>query len=223
MGEDSDAPRPGFDYWAGFRGQGDYTDPTLNVNGERRAFKGYNSDVLPDRAIEWLREKRNAPFFLYLSFKAPHYPFEPAPRHRGRYDKAPVPYPVTMANTERNYATQPRWVRERRYSIHGVDHMETGRFDNDPVPSFEELFRRFAEAVHSTDENVGRVLMRCGARRWGCPPCPRWRRCSRCVRSRCAAGAARRRGSSRRGRSDSPPPRAASRRDRDPRSSRCRR
>ncbi len=158
MGEDSDAPRPGFDYWAGFRGQGEYFDPTLNVNGESRVFKGYNSDVLTDLALEWLREKRDAPFFLYLSFKAPHYPFEPAPRHRGRYEKEPVPYPPTMANTERNYETQPRWVRDRRYSIHGVDHMETGRFDADPVPSFEDLFRRFAEAVHSTDENVGRVL-----------------------------------------------------------------
>jgi N-acetylglucosamine-6-sulfatase len=36
--------------------------------------------------------------------------------------------------------------------------METGRFDNDPVPSFEALVRRYAEAVYSTDENVGRVL-----------------------------------------------------------------
>ena len=49
-------------------------------------------------------------------------------------------------------------MRERRYGIHGVDHMETGRFDNDPVPSFEQLYRRYAEAVHSVDENVGRIL-----------------------------------------------------------------
>ncbi len=158
MGHDSDAPRPGFDHWAGFRGQGEYFDPTLNVNGERRAFKGYSTDVLTDLALEWLGQKREKPFLLYLSFKAPHFPFEPAPRHKGRYDKFPVPYPPTMANTEENYATQPRWVRERRYGIHGVDHMETGRFDNDPVPSFENLYRRYAEAVHSVDENVGRLL-----------------------------------------------------------------
>jgi N-acetylglucosamine-6-sulfatase len=158
MGDDSDAPRKGFDYWAGFRGQGEYFDPTLNVNGERRAFQGYSSDVLAGLAIDWLKQPREKPFFLYLSFKAPHFPFEPAPRNRGRYDKAPVPYPPTMANTEANYETQPAWVRERRYSIHGVDHMETGRFDNDPVPSFEALVRRYAEAVYSTDENVGRVL-----------------------------------------------------------------
>jgi N-acetylglucosamine-6-sulfatase len=63
-----------------------------------------------------------------------------------------------MANTEENYASQPRWVRERRYGIHGVDHMETGRFDGDPVPSFPDLFRRYSEAVFTIDENVGRVL-----------------------------------------------------------------
>ena len=136
MGHDSDEPRKGFDHWAGFRGQGEYFDATLNVNGARRQFKGYSTGVLTDLALEWLRERREKPFFVYLSFKAPHFPFEPAPRHRGRYDKAPVRYPPTMANTEENYATQPRWVRERRYGIHGVDHMETGRFDNDPVPSF---------------------------------------------------------------------------------------
>ena len=158
MGHDSDAPRPGFDHWAGFRGQGEYFDPVLNVNGTRRAFPGYSTDVLTDLALDWLGQKRDKPFFLYLSFKAPHFPFEPAPRHKGRYDKFPVPYPPTMANTEENYATQPRWVRERRYGIHGVDHMETGRFDNDPVPSFENLYRRYAEAVYSVDENVGRVM-----------------------------------------------------------------
>ncbi len=158
MGHDSDEPRKGFSHWAGFRGQGDYFDPTLNVNGQRRQFKGYSSDVLTDLTLEWLKQNDAKPFFVYLSFKAPHFPFEPAPRHRGRYDKVAVPYPPTMANTAQNYETQPRWVRERRFSIHGVDHMETGRFDNDPVPSFEDLVRRYAEAVHTTDENVGRVL-----------------------------------------------------------------
>ena len=158
MGEDSDAPRKGFNYWAAFRGQGEYFDPVLDINGERKAFKGYNTDILTDLAIDWLKQRHEKPFFMYLAYKAPHFPFEPAPRDKGRYEKEPVPYPPTMANTEQNYETQPRWVRERRYSIHGVDHMETGRFDNDPVPSFENLYHRYAEAVYSTDEDVGRLL-----------------------------------------------------------------
>jgi N-acetylglucosamine-6-sulfatase len=158
MGHDSDEARKGFHYWAGFHGQGGYFDETYNLNGTRRKIEGYSSDVLTDLALDWLKDRRDKPFFLELSYKAPHFPFEPAPRHKGRYDKAPVRYPETMANSEQNYATQPRWVRERRFGIHGVDHMETGRFDNDPVPSFEDLFRRYSEAVFSLDENVGRVL-----------------------------------------------------------------
>jgi len=163
MGHEHDDPRPGFDHWASFKGQGTYFDPVLNVNGERKQFTGYTTDVLADQAVAWLKqaatpEKADRPFFLYLSFKAVHYPFLPAPRHRGRYAKADVKRPDTMANTERNYRTQPRWVRERRYSIHGVDHMETGQYDDDPVPSFDNLYRQYCETVHGLDEGLGRVL-----------------------------------------------------------------
>jgi len=160
MGHEDDDPRPGFDHWASFKGQGTYFNPTLNIDGERQTVEGYTTDVLTDHALAWLQNQRDEsrPFFLYLSFKAVHYPFEPAPRHRGRYEKAEVVRPETMANTEDNYQTQPHWVRERRYSIHGVDHMETGQYDNDPVPSFDNLYRRYCETVHGLDENIGRVL-----------------------------------------------------------------
>ena len=160
MGHDDDAPRPGFDHWVSFKGQGTYFDPALNVNGTRQTFRGYTPDILTDHALEWLKDGRDTsrPFFLYLSFKAVHYPFQPAERHRGRYEKAEVKRPETMANTEDNYQTQPHWVRQRRYSIHGVDHMETGQYDNDPVPSFDGLYRQYCETVHGLDENIGRVL-----------------------------------------------------------------
>lgn len=159
MGHERDDPRPGFDHWVSFPGQGVYFDPALNVNGARVETKGYITDILTDQALQWLREGRGEkPFFLYLSHKAVHFPFQPAPRHALRYAQKPVPYPETMANTEQNYRTQPRWVRERRYSIHGVDHMETGRFDNDPVPDFDQLYRDYAATVHGLDENLGRLL-----------------------------------------------------------------
>ncbi len=158
MGHDLDEARKGFDHWASFRGQGEYFNPTININGQRRQFEGYNTDVLTDLALDWLTNRHAKPFFLYLSFKAVHYPFAPAPRHRGRYAQAPIPYPETMANTEENYASQPRWVRERRYGIHGIDHMETGRLDHDPVPSFDDLYRRYCETIHGLDENLGRLL-----------------------------------------------------------------
>jgi len=160
MGHERDDPRPGFDHWVSFAGQGTYFDPLLNIDGTRRQFEGYTTNVLTERALRWLAEgrDRSKPFYLCLGFKAVHYPFEPAPRHRGRYDDEPIDYPETMANTERNYQTQPHWVRDRRYSIHGIDHMETGAFDKDPVPDFDDLYHRYSETVHGLDENLGRLL-----------------------------------------------------------------
>ncbi len=159
MGHDDASPRPGFDHWVSFAGQGDYFDPTLNINGVETGHEGYLTDILADRALDWYRSRPpGKPFLLYLSFKAVHYPFLPAPRHHGRYEGKPIPYPETMANTEENYGTQPRWVRERRYGIHGIDHMQTGALDKDPVPDFDALYWRFCETVHGMDENLGRVV-----------------------------------------------------------------
>ena len=160
MGHDHDQPRPGFDHWVSFKGQGAYFDPTLNINGKRSAMKGYTTDILTDQAISWIKGRKSGdkPFYMALSFKAVHYPFQPAKRHAGRYAKAKVKRPETMANTQRNYQSQPQWVRDRRYGIHGIDHMETGQLDNDPVPSFDALYKQYCETVHGLDENLGRLI-----------------------------------------------------------------
>lgn len=148
------APQPGFDRWVSFRGQGVYMNPMLNVDGERSRYEGYTSDVLTDFALEWLRgrDPDREPFFMILSHKAVHSQFVPAPRHRGRYADAPIPYPATMANTVENYRTKPSWVEEQRYSWHGVDHMYHGRLE------FDQFYRRYAETLLALDEGVGRVL-----------------------------------------------------------------
>ncbi|MGQ0713813.1 MAG: sulfatase family protein [Gemmatimonadaceae bacterium] len=158
MGEDteSDMPRPGFDQWVSFRGQGVYSDPLLNVNGTRRQMKGYTTDILTEQALEWLRGVRradaNRPFFLYLAHKAVHAEFQPAPRHAGRHASSPIPYPETMANTESNYRGKPRWVREQRYSWHGVDYAYHGAF------SFDRFYRAYTETLLALDESIGRIL-----------------------------------------------------------------
>jgi N-acetylglucosamine-6-sulfatase len=121
MGEVDDGPQPGFDHWVSFRGQGTYVDPTLNVNGKRQQVPGYTTDILTDRALDWLKQQTAAaqkqPFFMVLGHKAVHSEFVPAPRHKGRYGNAPIPYPETMADTEANYKGKPRWVKEQRFRI----------------------------------------------------------------------------------------------------------
>ncbi|TQV86330.1 sulfatase [Exilibacterium tricleocarpae] len=155
MGEEDDRPRPGFDHWVSFRGQGVYENPTLNVNGRRVERRGYVTDLLTDYAVEWLQSQRGskAPFFLYLSHKAVHAEFIPAPRHLGRYGEAKTRFPATMANTERNYRGKPKWVREQRYSWHGVDYPYHGQLDD-----FDGFYRRYAETLLAVDDSVARLL-----------------------------------------------------------------
>jgi N-acetylglucosamine-6-sulfatase len=152
MGEVDDMPQPGFDRWVSFRGQGVYVDPLLNFDGEQRRVTGYVTDLLTDYALEWLGREDERPFFLYLSHKAVHAEFVPAERHAGRYADMAIPYPASMANTESNYVGKPLWVKEQRYSWHGVDFAYQGQLD------FDDFYRSYSEALLAVDESVGRVL-----------------------------------------------------------------
>ncbi|MBL8221470.1 MAG: sulfatase-like hydrolase/transferase, partial [Bryobacterales bacterium] len=67
-----DAPRPGFDKWVSFRGQGECNDPVLNVDGKSGRTKGYVTDLLTDHAVEFIRKEAGKPFCLYLAHKAIH-------------------------------------------------------------------------------------------------------------------------------------------------------
>lgn len=71
--------RGGFEFWEGFEGGFLLNDPWLH--GTRLPapvpVAGYQSDVLCDRAAEWLRDGRNdpRPWFAVVSLEAPHPPY----------------------------------------------------------------------------------------------------------------------------------------------------
>lgn len=146
------SPRKGFDKWVSFKGQGQYYDPELNVDGKTVKEKGYITDILTDYAIEWMNQKRDKPFFLYLSHKAVHALFRPAPQDSGKFENEKVPHPASMANTLENYKGKPNWVKEQRNSWHGVDYMYYGEYD------FDSFYKRYCETLLSLDRNIGRVL-----------------------------------------------------------------
>lgn len=158
IGEPTDDPQPGFDRWVSFRGQGVYNDPTLNFDGERRQVKGYITDLLTDYAIDWVDKERDQeqPFFLYLSHKAVHAEFYPAQRHQGMYADADIPKPQSMKNIEQNYEGKPDWVREQRFSWHGVEHMYHG--SDDHPQSLDEIITDYSESLMAVDESISRVL-----------------------------------------------------------------
>jgi N-acetylglucosamine-6-sulfatase len=71
LGND-DTPRPGFDYWVSFPGQGTYHNPDLNVDGKMEHTTGYTTDILSQRALAFLQRPHSRPFFLWLAHKAVH-------------------------------------------------------------------------------------------------------------------------------------------------------
>ncbi len=162
MGNEGDAPEPGFDHWVSFRGQGSYrpTPAGLNVDGQHVPQKGYITGELTDYAMEWLEERTGErPFFLYLSHKAVHADFVPAERHAGRYRDAPFIAPQTMAPPKPE-AGWPRWTRDQRNSWHGVDFAYHSRLD------VAEYYRRSLETLLAVDESVGRLLELLRRRGW---------------------------------------------------------
>ncbi len=177
MGSVKDDPRRGFDHWESFKGQGDYYNPALNINGERITFgdSAYITDLLTDHAIQWLKDRKSdRPFFLYLSHKAVHAEFSPAKRHRGKYAGKKIEYPPSFnitkpeepesvgmhnkpgneGNPDYNYGSGriPDWVKEQRFSWHGVDYMYNGEMD------FETFYRNYCETLSGIDESLGAII-----------------------------------------------------------------
>ena len=68
----SAAPRPGYDEWFSFPGHGSLMDPEFNDNGKVVQRTGYMTDLLNERALDFVSRKRSKPFSLFLAHKAVH-------------------------------------------------------------------------------------------------------------------------------------------------------
>jgi len=81
--DNDDRVHPGYDYYAAQVNQGAYENPRKNVNGTWTDLKGYDTTIITDQAIEFIRDaqKRGSPWSTWLAYKACHGPFTPAPGH----------------------------------------------------------------------------------------------------------------------------------------------
>lgn len=121
-------------------GQGRYFDCPLVVDGrEEPSRRSYISAELTDRALAFLEDSRHRPFCIYLSHKAAHHPWRPAPDLEGIYADEPVPLPPEA----------DRWVGY-------TDGQIWGGFTR-PIPS---AYRAYMETVTSMDREIGRLLDR---------------------------------------------------------------
>jgi len=90
----------GFDHWSILLGQGEqgnYYRPVFHENGTVVKDDGYVTDVITDKAIEFIDDVHDEkPFMLMLHHKAPHRNWMPAPRHLGIFNDTVFPEPETL-------------------------------------------------------------------------------------------------------------------------------
>jgi N-acetylglucosamine-6-sulfatase len=107
---------PGWTEWRGAR-RVSHFDPILvepdGMGGyvENTYTGEYFSDLLREKAKTFISDSVAAgePFFLYLSFKAPHLPQEPATRHEGLFQSIPPWRPPSY--NEADVSDKPAWVQ----------------------------------------------------------------------------------------------------------------
>lgn len=156
----------GFDHWEVLPDQGDYHDPTfLTMDGGSHVRPGYATDLITDLALDWLdgAERDDAPWCLLVQHKAPHRPWQPAPRHKALYDDVDIAMPATFFDDYEGRAQAARDARMRvgRDLNHedlkaepppGVDAAGYARW------AYQRYIRDYLRCVAAVDEGVGRLL-----------------------------------------------------------------
>jgi arylsulfatase A-like enzyme len=169
MGNDA-SPRPGYDTWISFKGQGKITNPTFWENGGEHQVDGYVTDLLNERAIEFVSRKRRQPFALFFAHKAVHPDVQQKQdgtidvssmegyvlpeRHKDLYKGMkypPRPNVLPIAEVLKN---KPAWkevfeLREKPGSRAFLDPIHVGE---------QEEVRERAAMMASVDEGVGGLL-----------------------------------------------------------------
>ena len=106
----------GFDYWEVLPGQGKYYNPDFVTQEGKTSYTGHVSDIVTDKAIDWLDSKRDGdkPFMLMVHHKAPHRSWIPAERHMEKYADTEIPEP---ANLYDDYSTRGVAAHEQTLDI----------------------------------------------------------------------------------------------------------
>jgi arylsulfatase A-like enzyme len=166
MGNDG-TPRPGYDKWLSFDGHGRITDPKLNEDGRYVQHKGYITDILNERAVQFVARSRDKPWALFLAHKAVHPDAEQAAdgtfamigyvaaeRHRHLYRDGEFPKKPNMLAPAEVAKAKPAWaeafaLKEKDYAQVQLKAIQAGT---------QEEIRQRARMMACVDEGVGALL-----------------------------------------------------------------
>ena len=175
----------GFDHFMVMPGQGVYFDPVFKTEDDwqddgidaGKKYPGYNTDVVTDYSIDWLKKRKSdKPFFLMVHFKATHEPFDYPDRLKDLYKDVDLPVPVSLYDfgpktNGRSFIGQKLETLEQRweayqkdpekfwtdypgmpFSIEGLDSLQARK------KIYEKYVKDFLRCAAAIDENIGRVL-----------------------------------------------------------------
>lgn len=116
----------GFDYSMVLPGQGHYYNPDFIVNGEKKRFEGYVTDITTEYALKWLKEEREKekPFLLIYNQKAPHRNWKPATEYLNLYNEKDFTPPDTYFDPETGY--QGRGTAAKTQEMEIAHHAQWG-------------------------------------------------------------------------------------------------
>jgi arylsulfatase A-like enzyme len=97
----------GFDFWEVLPGQGLYYRPDFITSIGTITEEGYVTDVITDKAIDWLKNERDSdrPFLLMVQHKAPHREWSPPAKYLDLFDGIEFPEPETLFDDYRGRTT----------------------------------------------------------------------------------------------------------------------
>lgn len=143
---------PGWNDWVSPVNGKPYTglNYTLNVNGEfvdyDDAAEDYISDVLTNYAVEIIERESQSrnPFFMQISYYAPHEPFTPALRHEQLF--AELQAPRTPSFNEDDVSDKPGGIRF------------DPQFTANEIGEIDHAFRQRVRAMQSVDEAIAEIV-----------------------------------------------------------------
>lgn len=143
----TEANRGGYEYWLASNAleftSDAYRADLYNGDNEMIRLPGYRVDALTDAAIRFVDERKEQPFFLFLSFLEPH--------HQNHRDDYPAPDVYSQRYNE-------RWTPPDLAALGGSTHQHLGGYYG-MVRRLDEALGRLLDALNSLELRDNTIVL----------------------------------------------------------------
>lgn len=176
-----------FDYYKVLHSQGAYfnpifTEPGLPIQKFKKGKKfekgttqmqGHSSDCIADSSIEWLQSRdQSKPFFLKMHFKAPHGPYDYAPRYEDYLKNVTIPEPENLRNRKNHGSIATRGYNDELVDVIGSSVSNRNVLRNQKKllkkqafktrdtlgETYQYFLKKYLRCVKGIDDNINKVI-----------------------------------------------------------------